>query len=364
MRRKDLVMIRRPPKWANSREQQEERLERLITATTAATGVDYVQLISPIKGRIKSTAKGCFYVISKQLNIHPDLTSCMLHVSRVNVINVARHVGGYIDTGDETTLNVYNKIVSEYNKISLMRNEKIKPVFNYCDEHKKQQLKMFIESAFSLCPQIVAILTEHGVPVTEKVMKDMVRVRRSIEEGDEIQEIRYNPNKQDLTPKKHYVKVVFINVWQFDIEWNKIKGNRIKASGATTPHETKQVAEQIDQEREDILNEICNLFNGGQAEAGRDMLSQIITINENGEAAYKKDLDSYCHDMSSVYVTSMKALKALELQKELCERANELVKIMKPVSLDVRKIFEVNPVTDEVTPMPIDFDLYINNNKQ
>lgn len=85
-------------------------LDQLTHAVTEATGITLEMLQSREKRLDICTARGVYYLLAKEMGIHPEKSSRFIQRSRSACILVAKQYKGYLDSGDKAVRNVYSKI--------------------------------------------------------------------------------------------------------------------------------------------------------------------------------------------------------------------------------------------------------------
>lgn len=85
-------------------------LDQLTQALTGATGITLEMLRNREKNLNICTARGVYYLLAKEMGIHPEKSSQFIYRSRTTSILIAKQYKGYLESGDKVVRSVYNKV--------------------------------------------------------------------------------------------------------------------------------------------------------------------------------------------------------------------------------------------------------------
>lgn len=94
---------------------KENMLTRLLQAVTEASGVTFEMLCGRERRLDICNARGVYYLIGRELGIHPTDIVRPLHRSRMVCITVASKYKGYLEVGDKEVRNLYQKVKDAFN---------------------------------------------------------------------------------------------------------------------------------------------------------------------------------------------------------------------------------------------------------
>lgn len=81
-------------------------------AVCKACDITHHQLLYAPKSISMNFARGLFCAVCIMCGIHPTQAADVIKRSRANVITVAKHYMGYLETNDATIRELYEKIIS------------------------------------------------------------------------------------------------------------------------------------------------------------------------------------------------------------------------------------------------------------
>lgn len=89
---------------------EEVTLNQLMQAVTETTGITMAMLQSRDKRLDICMARGVYYLIAKEMGIHPNVTSTLVRRSRSACIIVSKQYKGYLESGDKQVRTLYEKV--------------------------------------------------------------------------------------------------------------------------------------------------------------------------------------------------------------------------------------------------------------
>lgn len=89
---------------------ENEILNKLAQAVVEVTGIDQEMLFSREKKAVTSMARGVYYLLAKEMGIHPIKTSQFVGRSRASCITTTKQYQGYYDTGDKIVCQLVNEV--------------------------------------------------------------------------------------------------------------------------------------------------------------------------------------------------------------------------------------------------------------
>ena len=90
----------------------ETSADQVAEAVCQVFAITGEQLVTAPKSTNANLARGLFCAVCVMAGIHPKSAATVIKRSRANVITVAKHYRGYIETGDKITRGLYDKILS------------------------------------------------------------------------------------------------------------------------------------------------------------------------------------------------------------------------------------------------------------
>jgi chromosomal replication initiation ATPase DnaA len=90
-------------------------LTELANIVCNVTGVSMEKLLGHEKRSLTDTARGVFFMLSREMGIHPTKASSFVGRSRSSCITTAKQYKGYYDTKDKEVCRIVEKVKSALN---------------------------------------------------------------------------------------------------------------------------------------------------------------------------------------------------------------------------------------------------------
>ena len=90
-------------------------LSELARSVCNATGVSMEKLVGHEKRNLTDMARGVFFMLSRELGIHPKEASSFVDRSRSSCITTAKQYKGYYETKDKEVCRIVERVKNELN---------------------------------------------------------------------------------------------------------------------------------------------------------------------------------------------------------------------------------------------------------